>query len=142
MPFIRYDTEDLGTKSEESCSCGRNLPLMNSITGRMDDLIRLPDGNVIYGGYFRYALKDSEWITKYGIVQYQVIQKKLNNIVLKIVCQKRPNQQALESLKSLVMKHLGNVTFDIEVVNEILVSVSGKRKTVISEIASQMKDSR
>jgi len=134
MPFIRYDTEDLGKKREESCSCGRNLPLMGSIVGRKTDSIRLPNGNVIYGGFFRYVLKDLEWIAKYGIIQFQVVQKKLDYIVLKIQSQKKPSQQALESFKGLVKRHLGDVVFDIEFVNQIPVSASGKRKYIISEV--------
>lgn len=134
MPLIRYDTEDLGIKKEESCSCGRNLPLMNPIIGRTIDLIRLPNGNAIFGGFFFYALEDLEWIAKYGIIQFQVVQKKLDYFILKIESQKRPSQQALESFEGLMKRHLGDVVFNVEFVDQIPVSASGKRRYIISEV--------
>jgi len=137
MPLIRYDTEDLGVKREESCSCGRNLPLMDSIVGRTRDLIRFPNGNVIYASFFAYALEDSEWIARYGITQFQLVQKKLDHIILKIQSQKKPTRQDSESFKGLMKRHLGDIVFDIEFVNEIPVSASGKRKYTISEVNPQ-----
>ena len=134
MPLIRYDTEDLGIKREGFCSCGRNLPMMDSIVGRTDDLIRLPDGNVIYGGFFRYVLKDLGWIAKYGVIQFQVVQEKLDYIVMRIHSQKKPSQQALESFRGFVKRHLGDVVFDIDFVDQIPVSASGKRRYIISKV--------
>jgi len=134
MPIIRYDTEDLGRKKQESCSCGRNLPLMNSIVGRTIDTITLPNGHAIFGGFFVYALQDIEWIKKYGIIQFQVVQKKKDYIIFKIHSQKEPSQQALESFEGLMKRHLGDVVFNVEFVDQIPVSASGKRRYIISEV--------
>jgi len=134
MPLIRYDTEDLGIQREKSCSCGRNLPMMDSIVGRRIDMIRLPNGNTLFGGFFVIALEDLEWIPRYGIIQFQVVQEKLDHIVLRIQSQKEPSQQAVESFKHLVKRHLGEVIFDIEVVDQIPISASGKRKYVLSKV--------
>lgn len=134
MPIIRYDTEDLGIKKSESCSCGRNLPLMDSIVGRTIDTIKLPNGNVIFGGFFVIALEDMEWIEKYGIIQFQVVQKKKDHITLKIRSEKKPSHRACESFERLMERHLGDVYFDIELVDQIAVSASGKRRYIISEV--------
>ncbi|MCW4051991.1 MAG: hypothetical protein NWE78_02120 [Candidatus Bathyarchaeota archaeon] len=135
MPLIRYDTDDLGSKREESCTCGRKLPLMNPITGRTLDLIRLPNGKIIYGGFFAYALEDMEWIAKYGIVQFQVIQKKRDHVVLKIQSQRTPVGQDLRSFLDLMQTSVGkDVFFEIRFVDEIPVSASGKRRYIISEV--------
>ena len=140
MPLIRYDIEDLGIKREESCSCARNLPLMDSIVGRTIDLIKLPNGNILHGVFFMYALEDLEWIAKYGIIQFQVVQKKPDHIVLKIQSQKKPSQQALETFEGLMKRQLGDVVFNIEFVDQIPVSASGKRHYIISEVTNKMKD--
>lgn len=134
MPIIRYDTEDLGIRSEESCTCGRHLPLINSIVGRKNDMIKLPNGSVLHGLFFTYTLQDVDWIMKYGINQFQVVQKKENSILLKIRSKHEPDQKDLESYKQLVEKYLGNVIFEIEFVDDIPVSPSGKRRYVISEV--------
>lgn len=39
MPFIRYDTEDIGSWSANTCTCGRTLPLMETVYGRDTDFI-------------------------------------------------------------------------------------------------------
>ena len=58
MPFIRYEIGDLGTPSDERCSCGRNLPIMKSLKGRIFDFITTPDGKYIPGEYFHYTIID------------------------------------------------------------------------------------
>jgi len=105
MPIIRYETEDLGIKKPEFCSCGRNLPLMDSIVGRTIDTIRLPNGNVVFGGFFVVALLDMEWIEKYGIIQFQVVQKKKDYIILKIHSEKKPSKRACQSFVGLMERH-------------------------------------
>ena len=138
MPLIRYDTEDLGIKKDGYCSCGRQLPLMGSIVGRTTDMIRLPNGDILFGGFFAIALEDMEWIAKYDIVQFQVVQSTRNRIVLKIQSQRTPSEQGLRSFIDLVQRYVGeDVFFEIEFVDEIPVSASGKRRYIISEVDPQ-----
>ena len=44
MPLLRYDTGDVAVPSDRTCICGRNFPVVEEITGRVDDLIITPDG--------------------------------------------------------------------------------------------------
>ena len=39
MPFIRYRTEDIGSWSVSTCSCGRELPMLRALCGRDTDFI-------------------------------------------------------------------------------------------------------
>ena len=48
MPIIRYSTEDLGTLSDSKCTCGRELPLLNSLEGRISDNLRFSNGIMPY----------------------------------------------------------------------------------------------
>ena len=34
MPFIRYCTEDIGSWSVSTCTCGRELPMLRALHGR------------------------------------------------------------------------------------------------------------
>ena len=47
QPFIRYDLEDMGGWSTETCPCGRVLPVMSPIEGRSGDVIMTPDGRAL-----------------------------------------------------------------------------------------------
>ncbi len=47
MPLIRYDTGDRATMASGACACGRSLPVLQAIEGRVDDVIVTPDGRAI-----------------------------------------------------------------------------------------------
>lgn len=49
MPLIRYKVGDIGYMSTETsgCSCGRTLPILQSVEGRTVDHIKLPSGRVV-----------------------------------------------------------------------------------------------
>jgi len=47
MPLIRYETGDRATLSIDACPCGRGLPVIGGIEGRVDDVVITPDGRHI-----------------------------------------------------------------------------------------------
>jgi len=135
MPIIRYDTGDLGAIKEEFCSCGRRLPIMSSVVGRKNDLIRLPHGEIISWGIFIGLMLDMDWTLKYGLNQFQIVQKKENYIIIKIESQKRPESQDLEIFQNFIKNRIGDIDIKFEFVDRIPISASGKRKFVISEVS-------
>ncbi|MCA9595561.1 MAG: phenylacetate--CoA ligase family protein [Myxococcales bacterium] len=44
MPLIRYELGDLLVASDRRCSCGRTLPMIERVEGRMKDVLTLPGG--------------------------------------------------------------------------------------------------
>lgn len=44
MPLLRYDLGDYAEMGDGPCPCGRGLPVIKSILGRRQNLLRLPDG--------------------------------------------------------------------------------------------------
>lgn len=48
MPLLRYRTGDLAAAQTEPFeSCGRGLPVLASLTGRIDDVVRTPEGAAV-----------------------------------------------------------------------------------------------
>jgi phenylacetate-CoA ligase len=45
MPFIRYDLGDYAIASLSPCTCGRGLPCVDQIVGRIRNLFVMPDGS-------------------------------------------------------------------------------------------------
>ena len=41
MPLIRYLTNDRTARKTQACACGRPLPLMEDVTTKAEDLLRL-----------------------------------------------------------------------------------------------------
>ena len=52
FPFIRYKIGDLGVLSQRTCSCGRKLPLLEKVEGRIFDLIVGTNGNMVGGTFW------------------------------------------------------------------------------------------
>jgi phenylacetate-CoA ligase len=82
MPFIRYRVGDTATWIEKECECGRKSKIIREINGRSEDYILTPEGNKILR--FDYIFKDT-----INVVEAQVIQKKLGEIIIRVV--KRSN---------------------------------------------------
>src|SRR5690606_16808615 len=76
MPLIRYETGDRGSLKSGTCDCGRNLPMINEIVGRMDDVVITPDGRKI-------GRLDPIFKVDIPIIEAQIIQEKMDTIRLK-----------------------------------------------------------
>ena len=49
FPFIRYKIRDMACWADHNCSCGRGLPLIKSVNGRVADFIITPKGRLVSG---------------------------------------------------------------------------------------------
>ncbi len=81
MPFIRYRIEDVGVWTQRPCSCGRGLPLMERVTGRVADYLKRRDGSLVAG----VSLVERTLTAISGIEQLQIVQPSREEIVLNVV---------------------------------------------------------
>jgi len=51
FPMIRYENGDRGRWLNETCPCGRTLPLIDSVKGRESESFVLPSGRIVNGEY-------------------------------------------------------------------------------------------
>jgi len=132
MPLIRYSIGDAGKPTDEKCSCGRGLPLMKSIDGRVTDYVRASDGRYVPGPAFIYFFSDLP------VKKYQIVQREPDRLTIKIV--KDSNYSDSDDTKIIcrIKQIVGNeVRINIEHVNQIPLSPkSGKFLPIISEINS------
>ena len=132
MPFIRYKNEDLGRMSVNKCSCGRGLPLLEKIEGRVVDMIKTPNGKILTGLFFPHLMKDFREIEK-----FQVIQSSLDSLTVKIQSDKDHGAVPINTIRSIIRQCTGkSMRINIEIVDEIPLSPSGKFRVVISHIRS------
>ncbi len=130
MPFIRYATGDLITASHEPCVCGRGLPLISRVEGRMLDAIRTPDGRILPGMFFPFLLKEVP-----GVNQYQVVQRQLDRLDLSLVRGKAYTDDSLAMIRREIHKVLGdNIEVHCHFVDDIPPTRSGKTRLTISEL--------
>jgi phenylacetate-CoA ligase len=127
MPLIRYKIGDIGRQSDETCPCGRGLPLMKVLEGRSDDFIILPSGRIIP------PYVTSTYFSNIGaIVEYQIIQETEEHFIIQIVLREKSDETLFLQLRDRFQKGFREpVTIDIEVLDAI--PRSGKLRRVVSK---------
>jgi phenylacetate-CoA ligase len=106
MPFIRYQVEDIGVLTDRKCSCGRGLPLMESVTGRVADFLIKKDGTKVAG----VSLIENTLTRIPGIDQMQIIQESISRITLNLVVNNSFKKDQEIELKEYFCGLFGNDT--------------------------------
>jgi phenylacetate-CoA ligase len=130
MPFIRYALGDVARMSTTAPSCGRSLPLMESISGRSGDYIVLTSGRKIIPHPFFLVMDETA-----GIGEWQLVQEDLRRLIVRLTmpCGSDPKriQQIRKGLKELVGE---SVTIEVEVVEQLRKNPFEKLRSVISRV--------
>ena len=137
MPFIRYDTGDIGAWATRPCSCGRAMPLLSDLVGRSCDFILTPSGKQVSGtavGLSRMAL--------YGVSHVQIIQEEVSYIMVRLVLPHRADDEEMRRVSSgvqdILHQSLGDdIRVDIEFVERIEPTPAGKYVPVVSKLTSR-----
>ncbi len=134
MPFIRYKNGDAGIIANDVCRCRRYLTMIKRVEGRIQDFLRSSDGNYVPAIFFPTRFRDLN-----GIDQYQIIQKDINNITLKIVKNQIFSVKELEEMIQVIKKIIGNdVHINIEACEDIPLTRIGKTRLVISHVPVEL----
>jgi phenylacetate-CoA ligase len=130
MPLIRYENGDKATLENKRCSCGNPLPIITTIDGRKLDIIKTNIGATIPGELFPHMFKEFS-----GIERFQVIQKELSSITIKLICNEQFSLENEESIIKEINKYSkGALAINIEKVDEIPLTKTGKHKVTICEV--------
>lgn len=130
-PLIRYEVGDYGEWGE-SCSCGRSLPVLNTINGRVRNMLQLPNGNRHWPNFGFRKIMD---IAK--LQQFQIVQHSLENLELKLVVLDEVDGTDEEEIKQVLQNHLGHpFQINISYHAELPRSASGKFEDFVSLINS------
>lgn len=68
-PVIRYYLGDRATPLDDECPCGRGLPLLKNIEGRVVDSVKRPNGEYISPYTIMFTLQDIGGLKQFKIVQ-------------------------------------------------------------------------
>lgn len=129
-PLIRYDIQDsvLLTMNSKKCECGCNMPFVEKIMGREDDLLIASNGSYI--GMTAYKIfKYAEHINK-----AQIIQKNKNLFIVNVEVTDEFGISDIEFLKNKVKGTFGDSSqIQINKVQSIPLGANGKYKAVIRD---------
>ncbi|MBU0985578.1 MAG: phenylacetate--CoA ligase family protein [candidate division Zixibacteria bacterium] len=131
MPLIRYQIEDLGEFVPGSCACGRGLPRLNIVGGRVTDFLVTPDSRVISGASMTIYFV----ATVPGVAQAQIIQKTRDHLILKVVPNNKFDDNSLRVIAEKVREFFGpTMKYEVEKVVSIPSTASGKHLFSICEL--------
>lgn len=133
MPFIRYKIGDMGAwyAADGNCSCGRSAPMLSTIDGRITEMFQTRDGRYVRAGFSG----GFSCLAHPTIKQFQVIQKSLDKMVIRLVPDGEIPQSILEEIIQTVQTTFGeNVMVDFIYLDEIQPLPSGKHSYAISEL--------
>lgn len=127
MPLIRYEVGDrlAPPPRDSSCDCGRNLPVIGSIEGRISDMLIAPDGrNVYWLNPIFYDLP---------IFEAQIVQKEFSSVVIRYVASATSSVDLQQTMIDRIRNRMGDISITFESVKEIPRDVNGKFRPVIQQ---------
>lgn len=127
--LLNYKLDDVVTLARAPCPCGRTLPAIERIDGRADDLIALPDGQLVHSLVVLAPLHRVP-----GVIQVQLVQEALQHFLLRAVgVGEIDREQARRGLEAALGATLGNdISVAIEWVDAIPPEPGGKVRAAIS----------
>lgn len=133
MPLIRYKIGDLAEAVDEKtiCKCGRGLPMLGRIQGRLQSVVIGTSNQFIPGTFFNRVFFKHDL----AIRQYQVVQEKRGELIIKIIKGNIFTDSVLGEILNDIKNHMGqDLKITVEFVNEIPLGRTGKRQYCVSKI--------
>jgi len=129
-PLLRYKVGDFAAPSTKTCTCGRTLPLIEELGGRVHDSIRTPQGRVIHGLFFTHLFDRLP-----EVAQFRVIQRRLDGFEIEIVVPGASAERAKRSVEKTVRDTLNEqMAVEVRTVDSLPVAASGKTRWIVSEL--------
>lgn len=134
MPLIRYEVGDRGALAppDEQCPCGRKLPILREVEGRLDDVVITPDGR-------RIGRLDTVFKADFPIRRAQIIQDALDHLIVNVEPALDYGPDSAAAIADAVRARVGGgIRIETQVVAAIDLTGNGKFRGVISHVAREM----
>lgn len=128
MPLIRYEIGDRGSLAleDDHCSCGRSLPVIETIEGRLNDMLVTADGRRIF------------WLNPvfYGmpLLEAQIIQTDFVKVMIKYVPAPEFNEADRQVIERRLIDRMGLVHIEFQRLDFIPREKNGKFRGVVCQI--------
>jgi phenylacetate-CoA ligase len=124
MPLIRYRIGDMGSWAMGNCPCGRGLPRLERVAGRVTDFLVGADGRLVSGVFLAtYVVAQRP-----SLGQVQIRQERAGAVTYRLRPGRDFNQEPDTAyLREQTRRYLGaTAEADVEIVAELPNEVSGK----------------
>ena len=134
MPLIRYRVGDRAQAAPATagpCSCGRGLPLIGRIEGRMNDVLFTADGRPVF------------WLNPvfYGLPvrQSQIVQEHLDLLRIRVTPAPGFTAATEQTIVSRLKERMGDVRVIIDRVAEVPRTANGKLRAIICNLSPSQR---
>jgi phenylacetate-CoA ligase len=128
FPLLRYETCDFAIASDAPCPCGRTLPVVKDITGRIADTVYDSKNRLVANLHRSFRFID-------GIRFSQIVQNAMGTLDVYIIPTDRFNEALREGLLKGLHKGLGQeIVIRIHLVETSPCASSAKFKFIINNI--------
>jgi phenylacetate-CoA ligase len=126
MPLIRYRTGDRGALCSPltRCACGRTLPALANVEGRMDDALVTLDGR-------RIGRLDPVFKSDLHLREAQIVQEEPDRIRVRYVPDAGFTDRTQSEIAVRIRERMGDVRVDFERLDSIPRGANGKFKAVV-----------
>ncbi len=136
MPLVRYELGDLAVAAppDARCSCGRTLPMLERLEGRLPDLITVPGGSYLVPHFFVVLMKGLE-----GVYRYQVVQRQPGGMIVRLVERRGCRRAEVEEVvrREVAAATRDQLAVELDWTDDIPLSGAGKRRLVISDVTRE-----
>ncbi len=130
FPLIRYSVGDMVELSSKSCACGRTLPIISNVTGRVHDSITTLDGSELHGLFFTHVFDELD-----EVHQFRIIQQVDTRLDIELVSPQQVDVSVIEEIRLMVAEKYGAIEkVNVYQVPEIPMLESGKTPWIISKL--------
>lgn len=105
--LLNYRLGDIGVLAKRSCLCGRTLPLLGELRGRVEEVLFLPDGRFVHPRAIWGVFKKHP-----EILRYQLVQLEAGRFDLKLMT---VNRGVYDSAVGGVLADLGNLLGEVAI---------------------------
>jgi phenylacetate-CoA ligase len=135
MPLLRYRVGDVAIPRSGECPCGRGGPLVEDVTGRVEDVVVTPDGR---------------WLTRLDFIfkgiseveEAQLLQHTVEKLRIRVVKKPHYDDGVERRITARLRERLGDeIELEFEYVDRIPRTRTGKFRYVISKVALSSRTS-
>jgi phenylacetate-CoA ligase len=130
MPLIRYKPGDAASWKGRDCACGRGLPLLDVVEGRVLDVISTPSGKMVPGEAIVFMFTQLSRVS-----QYQVIQERREELTIRMVVDSPFTEPEQRLFTELCERAFGReMRVRVECGPEVVIERGRKFRPVLSKV--------
>lgn len=131
MPLLRYRTGDLAVAAQDGDNtCGRGLPILEQLVGRVDDVVYTPEGATVGPAPMSLAFQRVPHLRR-----SQVRQDRVDRLLVLVEVDEEFSTVDEHFMVGELRRRLGpTIRIEVEHVSELPRTVGGKERLVVSSI--------